>query len=820
MAVITWLNDLASEPIEQVGGKASSLGRLKAAGFNVPDAFVIPTGIARQLAADWDSDEAASVLAAFAQLTADGSDVAVRSSAVDEDSEGASFAGQHATILEVRGEDAFRKAVGECLTSLHSEAAAAYREKTGKSADEARMAIVVQRMVPAEVAGVAFSLDPLTGDTNRVVVEAVRGLGEGLVSGTVEADRMVLDRARLAVIESHRAGEPALTEAIAQEAAKAALRAEHEYGLPQDIEFAFAEGTLWMLQSRPVTTLTRPEAGGGWVSEFDTATSEADHWTSANVQEILPGLVTPLTITVFMETVPIGYTQDYQQLRMLAKDENTTFIGTFYSRVFLNITATRMVGDRALGGSGDAVEKRYLGGDPSAPSTMTHSRKVWKHRLLSAVPLARTMLTLQKQADRVERETGEWDQRIRRMDLAKLTNPEIERQRRALQYWSAVSSRVHLRVTGVAGFGFENVQKFVQPILGSETEGRLPTLFTGLDNVVSAEIGLDLWRLSQVAKREGVGGRLQEPGFVPTDPSLPTGWLEAYGQFMDRHGHRGLNEMEASVKTWRYEPKPVLGVVASYLDLDEEQAPPATFARQKAARLALEADLIDRVGWLRRPVFKLTLKYAQQWVALRERTKSMVVRGARLGDPITFEIQRRMLEAGAIDQSDDLFFLANDDLTAFLLGKTDRFQPAVQRRRREYERNRHVVLPERFHGRPVPEQPDLSHHSGDILTGTPVSPGVVTGRARVIFDPATDGPMEPGEILVAPVTDAGWTPLFALASGLVVDMGSALSHGSTVAREYGLPAVVNVRRGTRSIRTGDLITVNGTTGTVTITSGG
>jgi pyruvate,water dikinase len=112
--------------------------------------------------------------------------------------------------------------------------------------------------------------------------------------------------------------------------------------------------------------------------------------------------------------------------------------------------------------------------------------------------------------------------------------------------------------------------------------------------------------------------------------------------------------------------------------------------------------------------------------------------------------------------------------------------------------------------------PEETAHAGDFLTGTPVSPGTVTGRARVILDPATDGPLEPGEILVAPVTDAGWTPLFALASGLVVDMGSALSHGSTVAREYGLPAVVNVRSGTRRIRTGDIITVNGSSGTVLI----
>jgi pyruvate,water dikinase len=163
-----------------------------------------------------------------------------------------------------------------------------------------------------------------------------------------------------------------------------------------------------------------------------------------------------------------------------------------------------------------------------------------------------------------------------------------------------------------------------------------------------------------------------------------------------------------------------------------------------------------------------------------------------------------------------VYYVTGDELAGCL---RDRVMPdlraAVTRRRRDFERNRHVQLPERFFGYPEPVEPDPDDGAA-VLRGTPVSPGRVTGRARVIHDPRTDGPMAPGEILVAPVTDAGWTPLFALASGLVVDMGSALSHGSTVAREYGLPAVVNVRSATSSIRSGDLLSVDGAAGTVTI----
>jgi pyruvate,water dikinase len=242
-----------------------------------------------------------------------------------------------------------------------------------------------------------------------------------------------------------------------------------------------------------------------------------------------------------------------------------------------------------------------------------------------------------------------------------------------------------------------------------------------------------------------------------------------------------------------------------------------TLLRQEQERLKLTDDLANRMNFVKRRFFKYQLKQAQAWVSRREHTKSVIVRGTRLVDYYLPEAANRLAGAGLIEDPGDIFFLTAQETDAALNGHpaTD-LRAAVTRRRREMERNRHVTLPERFFGHPAPIEPDLSHHAGDVLTGTPVSPGIATGRARVIIDPAADGPMNPGEILVAPVTDAGWTPLFALASGLVVDMGSALSHGSTVAREYGLPAVVNVRRGTRSIRTGDLVQVNGSKGTVMV----
>ncbi|MGE5597381.1 MAG: PEP-utilizing enzyme, partial [Hyphomicrobiales bacterium] len=520
----------------------------------------------------------------------------------------------------------------------------------------------------------------------------------------------------------------------------------------------------------------------------------------------------------FNDAMPQAYTSDYQDLGLLDRDEWPMFTGCFYNRIFLNIAATRLVAGRALAGSADAIEQRYLGGAmaPTPKPPLRERLPQWKYRLRSAPKLISMFLTLQKSAEKAERRVMALEPKVYALDPATLSDERFERIRVKLAKLGVDVAKVHLRVTAAAGQGFDTVDRLVRPILGDETDGRLPVLFTGLQGVESAQISLDLWELSRVAVREGLADRLRADDFDPWQEANPA-WHTAFRAFIDRHGHRGLNEMELAARTWRTDPGPAMAVVKSFLDLSEEQSPQATLERQKAERLELTRELESKMNPARRGVFRWALKDAQRWVSLRERTKSVLVREARWVDHFTPELQRRLVERDLIDQPDDLFFLTTGEVTEVLTGHAaDDYRDRVIRRRREYERNRHVMLPERFRGRPVPLSPDEAGHSGDVLTGTPVSAGAVTGRARVILDPRVDREFAPGEILVAPVTDAGWTPLFALASGLVVDMGSALSHGSTVAREYGLPAVVNVRHATRLIRTGDLIAVNGTKGTVTI----
>ncbi len=805
---VVWL-DAASAERTLLGGKGANLVALRQAGLPVPPAFILPPQLA--LEAVHGSEPARREVAdAWRRLTEGGRPVAVRSSALAEDAPDASFAGQFETVLGVASVEELWAAIERCVASEREQHAEAYREAF--RAASRGMAVIVQELVDARAAGVAFTVDPASG-SDHVVVEAVRGLGDALVAGTAAGDRWEFARPGLESVA--RPEHPtALSEPEARRVAELALRCEELFGAPQDVEFAVdTAGEVWLLQSRPVTRI----GGTAPRSEFDTETSEEDEWTSANVQEVLPGLLTPLTISVFREASREAYTRNYQRLRILSAHEWPEFTGFFWYRAFLNLGALRMVADRTPGGNADALEHRFFGGEAGRPRPLRARLRYFPYKLRCALPLARELLAIERRVCQLEEVVTRAEQRLAQLRPSDLSDAELERYRQWVLLLAARWFHVHLDVSGLAGAGFEAIAQLIRPVYGPETEGTLPGLFTGLPNVESAAIALDTWRLAETVRRLGLEPRVRSGNFDPMDPRLPEEWREAFTAFLRRHGHRAVAEMEASARTWRRDPAPVVATIRSYLDLPPEQAPPSVLARQEEARLELTRRTEERLNPIARRIFRFLLPRAQRWVALREWTKSLVVRHARLVDPLVDEIAHRLVTRGVIGEADDVFFLTNEEIEEILLlGPQRDYRDRIARRRREFETARHFVFPERFRGYPKPEVAVPGDDGVTELRGTPVSAGVVVARARVVLDPQRDGPLRPGEVLVAPVTDAGWTPLFALASGLVVDIGSALSHGSTVAREYGLPAVANVRTATRTIRTGDLVQVDGNEGVIRI----
>jgi pyruvate,water dikinase len=275
--------------------------------------------------------------------------------------------------------------------------------------------------------------------------------------------------------------------------------------------------------------------------------------------------------------------------------------------------------------------------------------------------------------------------------------------------------------------------------------------------------------------------------------------------------------MELAFPTWGEEAGELVAAIRSYAALPLERSPDLAIARQEADAAEVARGIEHVMGPFRRTLFARVLTRTRHQVRQREETKATLVRALRLVRRYFPELQRRFIAEGAIASPDDLYFLTPAEVSALLdHGAAPDLPATILRRRRDLERNRHVRLPVRFNGHPVPLPPAAPRDPSEQLVGTPISAGRVTARARVIIDPKDATSLLPGEIIVSPVADTGWTPLFALASGLIVELGSTLSYGSIIARELGLPAVVNVRLATSAIRTGDLVALDATAGLVTI----
>ena len=889
-------------PLEQtpddpalVGGKAASLGRLLRAGLAVPPGFALTVDAARAFvdankttvqlpdvsesaragldtevlsslrAGAWPEGLRSQIEEAYAALVerSDGAPVAVRSSAVGEDAVAASFAGQHLTMLNLQGLSVVLDAVLACWASLYSETALHYRRARGVEGEPA-MAIVVQALVPAEASGVVFTIDPVSGDRELVVIEAVWGLGEGIVAGAVSPDHYVVRKADLALVRrqvteqrleiapapgggtqeralsADRGRRAVLSEEQIVEMARLALRMEELAGVPQDIEWALANDRLYILQSRPVTAAgqTPRKAETSWVSEFDTNTDPETFWTAANVQEVLPGQLSPYSCSINKTIIDQFGGEPLRRVGLRVRSPDP-FFAFFYGRPFLNLSMMWEVAEQSPFGSPEVTMEQFLGQGRSDRSTMealalsAEHHRSFPGRLLGYVRVLPRVLwfTLRMPAEirRAERIIEQFELADAERPFAQQSDEDLVRTLDESLPQAAEVSVTHVSGGGITSSSFESLRRCTERWLDDENGALQAKLCSGLAGVESALPAYELWALSRLVLASDA---LRE-AFVPRDGeeiekrlgALEGEEIDAFRhqleRFIEHHGHRSVMEAEVAAKSWEEDLPTVFAMLRNYLAADESADPLRIEERQRREREQATRDALQRLNWWRRLAFRFALRQAQEWVVKREHTKSLLVRSSHRGRLFTRELARRVLERGLLDQVQDFYYLTQDETRRLVLGSMDREETyaLIRRRKAEEERNRNVILPELFKGRPEPLTAAVALPQGNVLRGIAVSPGRVSGRARVILDPRQDATIEPGEILVAPVTDAGWTPLFIAAAGIVVDIGGTLSHGSTVAREFGLPAVVNVKHGTRMIHTGQMITVDGAEGVVILEEG-
>lgn len=793
------LAEFGAADVAQAGGKGANLGELVRRDYPVPEGFIIttaaygvllaatPLGAQLTQARDAGADGARirrlfagtampdqirdQIAAGYAALG--GGPVAVRSSATAEDLPGAAFAGQQDTFLNVEGEAALLRAVADCWASLWTERAIAYRRRQGIGEHELAIAVVVQRMVPADAAGVMFSANPVTGARDETVIDAAAGLGEAVVSGSVTPQHYVLDRAgrrRGPVPDGPALLSPAQLRALAT----LARRAQEHFGRPQDLEWALAGGSLYLLQARPMTAL--PPA--------------------------------PQRLNRFQRMIGPFLAEMFQQ-RPYPLDASGWLehgIGPMLRRMAGSVGMRFPAMARLLPEQDGVVARLAL---PAPRPTL---------RVLAA-PLA--------VARRVRRyDPARWRQdprfaafgdavgQLRSTDVAELSWSGLLAQ--VWDCFSAMALISGLRVSYLPG-SFVPQLKLRLLLLLLGLRRLAPALIAGGETRTS-QANRALAELGALASRDPALRRAVET-LEPADLLLRieatpgfAGFNARFQDFLAEYGHREtVSVVLSSAPTWSDAPEVVLGVVKVLLD---GAAPAAdqtgTALRQLGRHPAL------RWGWLWRQVFD-AVDRSKTGMGFREDTHFYATAVLPPLRHAYLEMGARLQAAGVLDAACEVFHLKLGELAglrpdrtgAFPAAEVERLRAAVQARaarRRELEGVPLLDMAAFGAGRhPDPQA---------LVSGRGASRGTASGPVRVVLGPQEFGLLQPGEVLVCPYTNPSWTPLFQRAAAVVVDAGGIGSHAAIVAREYGIPAVMATGSGTRLLHDGQQVLVDGTLGQV------
>ncbi len=774
--------------------------------------------------------------------------VAVRSSATAEDLPGHSFAGQYETYLGIGDLNACVEAIRKCWASLWTERGFEYRAQRGFEHQGADMAVIVQELVEADASGVAFTADPVSGNTDVIIIESCFGMGESLVSGRVTPDRITISKKDFTIVSTTTSdkkiksvpGEKGLyfenldpdtrkkasiDEVQAKDIAKMVMKVEQASGTPQDIEWAIRGDEIFLLQSRPITTIPTERP---W--------EERQVWTNLNSGEIFPDVITPMTWSVvepgalaLFDPLVGGVGLDFGKHPLMTQIAGRVYFNLNTIMAMLkNFPPLRKVDVTQLfGGEQDKVvaSSQFTIRQEDIPDL-----KFSLPRMLMKVPgfIHRFISHSHGKGDVFISEIRTRASRILSADLSSFTDNDISE---AIE--KAMDDLLDfIGAAGLAGFGM--LSYFILDAICKrwikDTDGTcVNRLLAGIGGIDSAEAGLDLWRLARTAhKYPKVEEIIRKSETWNKTREMLTGihggpeFMVQWKAFVKEHGHHTRGEYELSNPRWSERPDYILGMVRSYLnDMGKVDPVKSHVQRAKESNELAEKCRATLRNPLKRSLFNLFLGQTQGWSKMRENFKSAAMRHFTMMRFLLIEMGRRFEKRNILDHADDIFFLTIEEVPKINKEKPGfDVKAVIESRKSEYQRNLKVVPPKVIVGRFNPDNfiPDSGVEQDDKLQGLAVSPGVAMGPARVILDLKPGDQVLPGEILVAPFTDPGWTPYFMPASGIVMDQGGILSHGSIVAREYGIPAVVNVGSATRIIKTGQIIQVDGNKGIVRILS--
>lgn len=887
-----WYPGRPPEP-ELLGGKAANLAVLESLNFPVPPWYAITTAAfetalaasglrdpgltsdeirARILEAPLPAGLEEEIAAAHeARIGSDGESayVAVRSSAAGEDAAGESFAGLHDSFLFVRGREQLLIAIRKVWASAWNERALSYRRAKGISLDSIAVAVIVQPMIEARTSGVLFTANPLTGSVHEIVLSALWGAGEGLVSAGLDADtwtvdketleitptptakteRLILDAAagsgllRTAVPDADR-DRPSLSDDEVRTLARLGLAVERHYRRPQDLEFAVdGAGRPFLLQARPVTT----------VEELGPAAGNRLIWDNSNIIESYSGVTSPMTFSFIRQAYSIVYHCFAEVMGIDARTVKANrevfgnMLGLFRGQVYYNLfNWYRLVRlfpgfnyNKSFMESMMGVrEPARMEGEEEAPAAISRLQRY----TVELPALLRLVSRSVRNFLSIRRIVGDFQAHFRRhyeewsaLDFRAMPPHELaalygEMEDKLLWEWKApIINDFFVMVF------YGTLKRLCVSWCGDESGSLQNDLLCGEGGIESTEPTKMLLGLAAKARRQPElrALLLETPAEVlareiPADPRFSE-FAAGIARYLDLYGFRCVNELKLEELSLRDRPAFLYQILRNYLAAEDSSALDTTFQEEREARVRREAEAraFQAIrGPFRRIIFRRILGNARLGVKNRENLRFARTRIYGLLRELLRAVGEDFVGKGLLDRSDDIFYLTLDEVWDFTKGRavTMNLKGLAALRRAEFDAWRQQDPPadrfesfglpyfrNRFQGRP---RAAVASEDG-LLRGTGCCPGIVTGPVKVLRTPSEDARLD-GEILVAERTDPGWVPLYPSVSGLLIERGSILSHSAIVAREMGIPTIVGVAGLVSTLKTGQVVTMDGGAGTVKV----
>ncbi|MFT4799839.1 MAG: pyruvate,water dikinase [Candidatus Azotimanducaceae bacterium] len=849
MTRVVSLEEISRDQIAVAGGKGANLGELIQQKFPVPPGFVVTAGAYAQSVSDWDlvgqapqqiqrlimaqriDPDLDAELQAHHQLLAKKIPrefvYAVRSSATAEDLGDASFAGQHDTYYYVTA-DQLTEMVKKCWSSLWSEAACSYRQSHGIPHHTVNMAVVVQLMVESDISGITFTANPISGNTDEILTEASWGMGAAIVDGRVSPDQYVFSRRQNEVISKRIADKKFMVPASLQESESRliavpaslrsketlsknqfttlinwALKSESYFDKPQDLEWAFHGEEFYILQSRPITTL---EQAGDEIpeGEFVLFKPMAENFTDPLLplsQDILRRMFPMMQIIrgrVYLNIAHIKplfpFKMDSQQIAQIAY-----LSGAIEQRP--SLSPLKLIGLLAIGYFSYLMMAVFNYRTASLPDDFMHSFR-------------------QRFNDVVNDEKIDAPGAMEKLFF----RPKFFEPVGNMVFLVNLSAPRYMLLMGL----LEKLLKFWAPNLRQDAASYLTS---GTEGILSTDMGRHIWFLSEQARLSPIvvdiicGNESHHALEMLRNEFGAVPFMLELNKFLAIHGHRTLKEFELNSVRWDEDPAPIVAMLKNYLQTDAD--PTRTEHRVKDERVRFTSEvrnllagkfLESSFGW-RWKIIDALCQRTKYYIRLRENSRFFHIMGFYAVRKKVLKAEAELLQQGELKCKDDIFYLDWVEIQELQAGKLNWLdvEDRIRNRRMNLIRLSKLTPPKTFGV--VIEEAAQEGEANHIL-GQGASPGECEGIARVIMDPAIDATVLPGEILVAPYTDPAWTPLFLTASAAVVEVGSYLSHAGTIAREYGLPCVVDATNCTTRLKTGDRIRVNGSNGKVVLLNNG